>query len=205
MAEYKKVYRHDAFVRLTHFLHLVGMFLLIWSGFRILYPGSASFFFGGATMGVARKVHFYAMYLLIFPWVFRYLYHIWVSGQIMETVVRPRDIGYLPAFLKYYLFIDKKKPWGHEYNPCQRMTYSVWPILVAVQAITGFAIYWPEKIPSVVAFCGGLLMLKFWHTMIAWVFVITLMIHAYLGSTGSSLADSYVSMITGYEKQKKIV
>lgn len=203
MAEYQKVYRHDAVVRLTHFLHLVGMFLLIWSGLRILHPSSIRWIFFAVPMGTARKLHFYGMYLLIFPWVFRYLYHIWITGQIKETVVRPKDIGYLPAFLKYYLFIDKKKPWGHEYNPGQRFTYSLWPILVAIQALTGFAIYWPDKLQSVVAFFGGLIMLKFWHTIIAWVFVITLMIHMYLGSTGSSLDDSYVSMITGYENQKK--
>jgi Ni/Fe-hydrogenase 1 B-type cytochrome subunit len=196
---YKRVYRHDLAVRITHFLHLVGMLMLIFSGFQILYPSSFTPF---ATMGAARKIHFYGMYLVIFPWVFRYLYHIWISGQIMTTVVRPKDIMWLPAFVKYYFFIGKEKPWEHEYNPGQRMTYSIWPLIVLVQALTGFAIYWPDRLPGTVAFFGGLLMLKFWHTIIAWIFVVTVMIHVYLGSTGSSLIDAYRSMITGYENQK---
>ncbi len=186
--------------RVVHAFHLVAMIMVILSGFQILYPSAFTVF---GSMGTARKIHFFGMYLIVFPALFRFIYHVWVSGDIKEFIIGPRDIGYIPAFLKYYLFIGKDKPWGHGYNPGQKMTYSLWPLMLIFQAVSGFAIYWPDVLPGVVSFFGGILMLKFWHTIIAWLFVVTVAIHLYLGSTGVNLWDSYLSMVTGYETFKK--
>jgi Ni/Fe-hydrogenase 1 B-type cytochrome subunit len=209
---YDRVYRHGLGARIVHLLHLVAMILVILSGFQILYPLGFKIF---GTLGTARKIHFYGMYLIIFPLIFRFFYHMWVTGDVRNFFIGPRDIKYIPSFLKYYLFLGHDKPWSekHEYNPGQKMTYLLWPVLLVLQAITGFAIYWfgghepawlmkiwPGFVPGAVSFFGGIAMLKFWHTMIAWVFVITVAIHLYLGSTGVTLADAYQSMITGYER-----
>lgn len=199
MAE-EKIYRHGPGARIVHLLHMVAMIMVILSGFQILYPSSFRVF---GTLGLARKIHFYGMYLIIFPMIFRFFYHVWVSGDVKKFFIGPKDISYLPAFFKYYLFIGKEKPWGHEYNPGQKMTYAIWPALLVFQAVTGFAIYWPGALAPVVSFFGGLMMLKLWHTVIAWIFVITVAIHLYLGSTGATIWDSYISMVTGYETAKK--
>ena len=190
MAE-EKIYRHSPSARIVHFLHMVAMVVVILSGFQILYPSTFTPF---GTMNTARKVHFFGMYL-----IFRFFYHVWVSGDIKKYMITPKDLSYFPAFIKYYTFMSKEKPWGQDYNLGQKFTYMIWPFLLVLQALTGFAIYWPDKLGGVVAFFGGVLVLKLWHTVIAWIFVATVAIHLYLGSTGSSITDLYRSMVTGYE------
>jgi len=133
--------------------------------------------------------------------VFRFVYHVWITGDIKKYLITPKDLSHFPAFIKYYTFISKEKPWGHDYNLGQKATYMLWPVLLILQAITGFAIYWPTHswLAPVVSVFGGILYLKLWHTVIAWIFVTSVVLHIYLGSTGINFTDLYRSMVTGYE------
>jgi len=172
------------------------MVLVVLSGFHILYPSRFAVF---GTMNTARKVHFFGMYLIIFPMIFRFIYHVWVTGDLKKYMVTPKDLTHFPAFVRYYTFRSKEKPWGHDYNLGQKAAYMLWPLLLILQAVTGFAIYWPDKLGGVAAFFGGVIYLKLWHTVIAWIFVTSVVLHVYLGSTGITVTDLYRSMVTGYE------
>jgi Ni/Fe-hydrogenase 1 B-type cytochrome subunit len=95
-----------------------------------------------------------------------------------------------------------KKKFG-KYNAGQKLLYTLWPILLLFQAVTGFAMYFPETFSGFIYLFGGLNHFRVWHVIGAWIFTITTIAHIYLGTTGLTLFDFYKQMITGYEKDFK--
>jgi Ni/Fe-hydrogenase 1 B-type cytochrome subunit len=178
------------------------MIILILSGFQIYYPSSFNVF---GTTDMARFLHFIFMYLVMWTLVFDIYYKL-VTGEVKEIIFRPRDIKELPALARYYLsdmFKGRpKKDWG-KFNPGQRLTYTLWPILLIIQALTGLAMYWPQSGLGVwiTEFCNGMLYVKVIHVVLAWIFVVMIAVHLYLGTTGATLLDYYRSMFTGYERK----
>jgi Ni/Fe-hydrogenase 1 B-type cytochrome subunit len=157
-------------------------------------------------MDTARYIHFIFMYMI--GWVFVYkLYYTIATGEIKELIFKWSDLKDIPALFKYYLydiFVGNPKPehWG-KYNPGQKMVYTLWPILLVAQGITGLAMYFTARFVHFNNFFGGLANIRAWHFIIMWVFIVTTVLHFYLGSTGPKIIDYYKSVVTGYEKQAK--
>ncbi len=170
---------HPAEARIYHWLHLVSMLILIFTGFFIHYP-----FFQG-SMATMRFLHFVAMYVLIFNLIIR---------LSLAFLSRNRDykmfgLGMvvwrnLFGTLAYYLFLKKELPKEVQgmYNPPQRLAYVVFAPLIVIQAITGFALYTPTQsyFTWLTAFVGGLEMVRVWHFTVMWVFILIIAIHVYL-------------------------
>lgn len=169
---------HPVEARVYHWLHLVSMLILIFTGFFIHYP-----FFKG-SMATMRFLHFVSMYVLIFTLIMR------VSYAFLSRRRDFRNFGLgwntwknLPAQIMYYLFLRKNPPEGVSgYNPPQRLAYVFFAPLIVVQAMTGFALYTPTQkyFEWLTAFLGGLEMVRVWHFAIMWVFILVLAIHIYL-------------------------
>jgi len=175
------------------------MVFLALTGFQIFAPDTFRLF---ANMDWARYVHFICMYVVTWTFVYK-LYYVLVTGEIKEMVFTFKDLFELPALAGYYLYGilagKKKKDWG-KYNPGQKLTYFGWLILFPLQALTGFALYWPGFFAGFIDILGGLGYVRLWHLSITWIFVLTTAIHIYLGSTGATLWDYYKSIFTGWEK-----
>jgi len=156
-------------------------------------------------MDIARFLHFVFMYVLVATMIFNVYYSIAI-GDFMNLFFTKKDLKDLPGVVKYYVFgmFNKKvrKKTG-KYNAGQKLLYTSWSLFMLFQAITGFAMYFPETFSPFIYLFGGLNHFKAWHAIGAWVFTITTVVHMYLGTTGHTLLDFYKQMITGYEREFK--
>jgi len=182
---------HPLVFVIQHWVNLISMVVLAFSGFYIHYP-----FFAG-SMGVARQLHFIAMFVLIVNLTLRI-----VLALVIKTTQTPdgRDVdldikNWLPQkanrhqfleTIKYYLFLRKEAVIQGKYNPMQKMAYVAIVPLVYIQAYTGFALYGPTMnapfFTAGVDAVGGLMAMRIIHYFIMWVFIIFTMIHVYLAN-----------------------
>ncbi|MCE5330322.1 cytochrome b/b6 domain-containing protein [bacterium] len=196
------IYKHTIATRIVHGLHIISMIMLILTGFYIYAPATFRIF---PNMDIARYLHFIFMYLIGWTMIYK-TYYLIVTGEIKELVFRWRDLLEFPSLIKHYtydIFVgipEKNTGVYHKYNCGQRLVYSMWPILLLIQGITGIAMYFTTRWAAFSNLFGGIQNLKFIHFIICWLFLVTVVAHAYLGSTGPKVLDFYKSVITGWEK-----
>jgi Ni/Fe-hydrogenase 1 B-type cytochrome subunit len=170
-----------------HWLHLLSIAVLIYTGFYIHQP------FGPGTMDLMRSLHFVFMFVVIFVAIVR-VYWAFLGGGSAKpgSRVKVRDSKHFgrsaenkgQAFetVKYYLFIRKTHPRTAKYNTLQKGTYIFWLLLIAAQAISGFAIWTPTAafFEPLTYLLGGPIEMRMVHYLIMWLFIITTAIHVYL-------------------------
>lgn len=188
----KQLYYHALPARILHWVNAANIGLLTTTGLYIRDPGHFAVF---ATMDIARKTHFIAMYLVIYGVIIR-IYYSYKSRDYRELLFRVREIKEFPTLFKYYLFIRRDLPDYGKYNPAQKLTYNAWAVLIFLQAVSGFILYWPDKLARPAMIFGGLLAVRQFHFMLTWVFIITVSLHVYLSLLGGWTVIK--SMITGY-------
>ncbi|MCE5203105.1 MAG: cytochrome b/b6 domain-containing protein [Actinomycetia bacterium] len=182
---------HPLIFVITHWINLVCMVMLAFSGFYIHYP-----FFDG-FMGVARGMHFVAMYVVIINLTFRIIAAFFVkSANKMGTREVDLDIkNWLPQeenkhqfweTVKYYLFLRKEGVISGKYGSLQKISYLATIPLTYLQAYTGFCIYAPAMdlgfFKGGLELVGGPMNMRIIHYFIMWVFIVFTMVHAYLAN-----------------------
>ena len=177
-----------------HWLHLVSILVLVFTGFYIHWP-----FFAGA-MGIMRNTHFVFMFILVFATIARVYWAFFGAGSATSgdrKKIRdyrffgpqPENSGQLWQTLKYYLFLRKTHPQSSKYNPLQKLTYMFWLLLIVLQAITGFALWTPTAgfFGPLTYALGGVSQMRVYHYLIMWLFIASTALHIYL-----SLAEMYL-------------
>ncbi len=182
---------HPLVFVITHYINLICMIMLAFSGFYIHFP-----FFNG-FMGVARGMHFVAMYVIIINLTFRIIaaFFVKTATQLGSREVDTDIKNWLPQaenkhqFLetvKYYLFFRKEGVISAKYGSLQKIAYLATIPLTYLQAFTGFAIYGPTMNSSIfagsMALVGGPMNMRIIHYFGMWVFILFTMIHAYLAN-----------------------
>lgn len=194
MAE-ERYYKHDAVERFTHWTHVVDTVLLILSGLQIHYPGFNVF----GTMQTARFVHIVSGYYFIFLGVF-HVYFFFALGKKSIAMPHLSDLQELGPILRYYLFLDRHKPDYAKYNAMQKVAYAALFAISFLQAVLGFALYWPVAFAPVLSFFGGAVAVRIWHTTAMWVFLSFTAVHVYLVLTEDIRLTK--AMIDGYYFRK---
>ncbi|PKQ20717.1 MAG: cytochrome B [Actinobacteria bacterium HGW-Actinobacteria-6] len=182
---------HPLVFVITHYINLICMIMLAFSGFYIHFP-----FFDG-FMGVARGMHFVAMYVIIINLTFRIIAAFFVKTAVqLGTREVDTDIkNWLPQaenkhqFLetvKYYLFFRKEGVISAKYGSLQKIAYLATIPLTYLQAYTGFAIYGPTMdwgfFAGGIDMVGGPMNMRIIHYFGMWIFIVFTMIHAYLAN-----------------------
>lgn len=175
---------HPLTARIIHWIFMISMGLLIFSGFYIHSP----FFPEG--MGWMRFVHFISMYVILLNLVVRiYWAFMGKPKDWRDFAFQKVNRGKFIPTIKYYLFLKKEHPIAGKYNPLQKMTYLSWIPLLIFQALTGFALYngsifglidAQKTMKWFVYICGGLTNVRILHFLVMWLFIITIAIHVYL-------------------------
>ncbi|MDP2300745.1 MAG: cytochrome b/b6 domain-containing protein [Coriobacteriia bacterium] len=182
---------HPLVFVITHWINLICMIMLAFSGFYIHYP-----FFGG-FMGVARGMHFVAMYVIIINLTFRIIAAFMVKtatdlgSRQVDTDIKnwlPQEKNKHQFFetIKYYLFLRKEAVISAKYGSLQKIAYLATIPLTYLMAYTGFAIYGPTMnwglFSGGVEMVGGPMSMRIIHYFMMWVFIVFTMIHAYLAN-----------------------
>lgn len=176
-----------------HWVHLVAMVVLIFTGFYIAIP-----FFSG-WMASARWLHFTFAFIILINLVARVYWALFGRSASIKHQKRldrdwrnfgpqPRNKGTLFPMIRYYLFLKKEHPATGKYNPMQKATYTFWALLLLLQGWTGCILLWPNTPfwASQGAILGNLMTVRLVHYLVMWLFIVTGLIHIYL-----SLAEDW--------------
>lgn len=188
LAHYKEA--HPLPFVITHWVNLVCMFSLIFTGFYIHYP-----FFPGA-MGICRGIHVFAGIVITINLFVRVILSFFVkSAPTGGTRAVVRDVKtWLPQrnnrhmFLetvKYYLFINKGHVIGAKLGVLQKISYLLFLPLILLMSWTGFALWIPTStwaISEVLTQGIGVMNIRIIHYITMFIIMIIMCFHIYLAN-----------------------
>lgn len=187
IAHYKEM--HPLPFRITHWVNLIAMALLILTGIYIHYPA-----FGG-LMGLCRGLHFTCGIIFCLNCIIRIVLAFVVKsspiGGTRETVTdfwnwlpQKYNRHQLGAWIKYYLFIKKDHPLSAKLGVPQKLSYLLIAVMILFMSYTGFALWdVTMDIPFFAGFTtlvGGMMKLRIIHYFMMYFFICFTMIHGYL-------------------------
>jgi thiosulfate reductase cytochrome b subunit len=190
--------RHHWVVRVTHWVNVVALAVMVGSGLRIFnaYPAFArkgqSFCcypfegdripdwltFGGWLAG-ARNWHFAMMWVLTLNGLV-YLGFIYLHGEWRDLVPRrglSRD-GW--QMVRFYLALRKDHPRQGKHNALQRLVYFAMPWVGVVAVLSGLAIWKPVQLAPLTAAFGGFVWARYWHFLAMVVLVVLSIGHVFM-------------------------
>jgi thiosulfate reductase cytochrome b subunit len=173
--------RHHIVVRVTHWVNVVALTLMVASGLRIFnaYPAfarrgesfccypfehrpiPAQLTFGGWLAG-ARNWHFAAMWLLVANGLV-YLAFIYLHGEWRDLVPRRGQLRDAVEMVKFYLAARKDHPHQGKHNALQRFAYFSMPVVGVLAVLTGLAIWKPIQLGWLTTLFGGYVWARYWH------------------------------------------
>jgi thiosulfate reductase cytochrome b subunit len=189
---------HPLLVRITHWINVLAILMMVTSGWRI-YNASPLFPFrfpGELTLGGwlagALQWHFAAMWLLALNGLVYVIYGV-VSGHFRRKLlpISPR------AVLRDVIEALRGRL-AHEdlavYNAAQRAAYLALILTGILMIVTGLAIWKPVQLQWLAALMGGYEGARFLHFGAMALLVFIVLVHAIMVAV---VPRTFVSMITG--------
>ena len=187
LAHYKEA--HPLPFRITHWVNLCCIGLLILTGFLIHFP------FLPAFMGVARGLHVFCGIVLLANCVVRIVLAFMINSaptggtrnmvKDYKTWLPQADNKHqLISWIKYYTFIKKDHPLSAKLGVPQKLSYLGVGALIIIMAYTGFCLWiptasWP-MFAGVTEGLGGMMSMRIIHYFLMFVFICFTMLHVYL-------------------------
>lgn len=178
---------HPLVAVITHWIHVVALVLLVFTGFEIHSP------FVGGSLATNRFVHLTAAFVLVATGIVRVYWAFLGTGSAnVGTTEKIRDCRFFCPdpinraktlqMVKYYLFMRRTHPRTAKYNPLQKAAYIALIVAILVQLNTGLMLWTPtaEFFAPVTYALGGPLYVRAIHYLAMWVFIIITAIHVYL-------------------------
>ncbi|TWI75579.1 thiosulfate reductase cytochrome b subunit [Desulfobotulus alkaliphilus] len=193
----KKIYLYTRFERFWHWAQALLICGLLWTGFAVHgdlpWPDFYNAVIWHNRLGIA--------WLILFAFI---IFWEATTGEWRHYVPTTRKLF---AVARYYLlgiFKGESHPVAKtpeaKHNPLQRLTYlGVALVIVPVQVVTGL-LYWTYSDWHIVGFSMDLGLLAFVHVAGAFLFLIFLVIHVYMITTGHTPFAHLKAMITGWEE-----
>ncbi|CAA7600180.1 Cytochrome b561, bacterial/Ni-hydrogenase [Acididesulfobacillus acetoxydans] len=178
--------------RVAHAVNLTAMVVLAATGFYLHRPAAYG------QMGTIRYVHYVAAFVLLANLALRIYYAF--LGRYRDYWEFKPNVRSLPQQVKYYLFLSNKDAKQGLYNPLQRLAYLAVILMIILQALTGFAMGWPQGTMSFLVGWLGLAEIRSIHYLFTWLFITFLVIHLYLVFTESPQA--FWEMFTGRQRKE---
>ncbi|GAW90925.1 cytochrome b/b6 domain-containing protein [Calderihabitans maritimus] len=162
--------------RVMHYLHLIGIITLVFTGFLIHHPPQ------GTSQSALRVVHVLVGIIVLVVVLVRIYYAF--NGFYRDAhqfALRRDDWRNLPAVIRHYLTLKGElPPHSGKYNPLQKLSYLGVVVLVLAQSLTGMALYWPGTFSGLVASLEGLAGVRASHYALTWLLITFIMVHLYM-------------------------
>ncbi len=190
--------RHPAIVRVTHWVNVVALALMVGSGLRIFdaHPAFARvgerfccypfenkpipewLTFGGWLAG-ARNWHFAMMWVLVLNGLV-YLGFVWLHGEWRDLVPRRRDPRDAWQMVKFYLFLRPDHPHQGKHNTLQKLAYFSMPLVALLAVLSGVAIWKPVQLRWLTALFGGYVWARYVHFLAMLLIVLMVLVHVFM-------------------------
>jgi Ni/Fe-hydrogenase b-type cytochrome subunit len=165
----RMIYEHPWFVRFFHWTNTIAFTVMAMSGLQIFtaFPSFGAkipqenlidrvpeVYRLGGWLGGALQWHF------TFMWIFAgggmvYVLSQIVSGHFRTLLFVPRDVPGVWPMARHYFFFKPEPEWRGQYNPLQKLAYTVAILLGALLVISGLALYKSTQLPWLGALFGG--------------------------------------------------
>ena len=147
------------------------------------------------SMNEARKTHFIAQYFFSLYFLARGYYAIKTRGY-RKLLPNSRDMGSLPKFSLYELYLRNKEPKYPKYNPAKKLLFTFFTALFALQIFTGAALYSTGRLQVLSRPLKGLGNTRKIHYLSAVALMSLVAGHMYFALTESF--SKLKSIVTGY-------
>ncbi|MGA2192819.1 MAG: Ni/Fe-hydrogenase, b-type cytochrome subunit [Nitrospirota bacterium] len=198
----QKVYHWTTTIRLHHWINLLALAVLVFTGFYIYSP----FLSGGTeTMGWIRWFHLLAAYVVVFALIVRIylMFNSRAAADWKELLPLPRNLANIPDVVLYYMFVTNKHKHYERYNPLQALAYVFMGVMILVMAVTGFALHtgWlHSSFDWVNGVLGGEPNTRVVHFLGMWLLIVVTLVHLYFAIRQNACDKDrcLMSMIDGY-------
>ncbi|RJO73218.1 MAG: hypothetical protein C4523_01745 [Myxococcales bacterium] len=190
--------------RFWHWVHAVGVVLLILSGFNIHFAESFD-----VLGGIERAIwwHNVVGVIVAFDWGLWLIYNLAtrrIRYYLPTADEKPAGLLRQARFYLFGLFRNDPHPYAitaeRKFNPLQKLTYlGMMALVVPFQIVTG--IYMLLLISGSAEFGGKMFLPSVLHTAGAFATTAFLVGHVYLATTGRRPYSHFAFMISGYHEE----
>ncbi len=197
----RRILVHPLAVRITHWINVIAMLVMVMSGWRI-YNASPIFSFKfpvdvtlGGWLGGALQWHFAAMWVLAINGIVYLLYGV-IAGHFKAN--------FLPLTPRAVLAEFKKALHGkisHEvgvYNAVQRAAYVGVVAVIVVVVLSGLVVWKPVQFQTLGAVMGGFEGARILHFFAMAAIVLFVFVHVVMVAI---VPRTFLPMLTGYAKR----
>jgi len=185
-------------VRLTHWVNVLALAVMVASGLRIFnaypafaprggtfccyplagHPIPAWLTFGGWLAG-ARHWHFAAMWLLVANGLL-YLGFLYLHGEWRDLAPRRGDPRDAWEMVQFYLFARREHPRQGKHNALQKLAYLSLLVLAVAAVTSGIAIWKPVQLGWLTRLLGGYVWARYWHFLAMFGLVALGLVHVFM-------------------------
>ncbi len=192
-----RVYVFKRFERFWHWSQAALIITMLLTGFEV--HGTYKLF-GWAQ---AVNIHTTAAWLLMGLWVFAIFWHS-TTGEWRQYIPTTKNIVEVARFYAIGIFLGEHHPYHKtrlkKHNPLQRLAYlGVKLFILPLIWVSGLAYLFYNQLGSVGL--GGLQLglIAVAHTFAAFLMLLFLIAHVYLGTTGHTPTAHFKAMVTGWD------
>ncbi|NTU41904.1 MAG: Ni/Fe-hydrogenase, b-type cytochrome subunit [Nitrospirales bacterium] len=214
----KRIYVWEFPVRLTHWVNVLSIVVLSFTGYYVGAPFIHALEPQSFTMGWMRFIHFTAAYLFTISFLVRIYWMFMGNKHASWRVFNPfssEKMKDLVDISKFYLLLSKEPPAalmkpGH--TACATYVYLGLFVLFVAQILTGFALYSMSHHGFLWTILGGWVLalaheqtLRLYHHIIMWLMISFAIIHVYIGWFVDRTERSGLmsSIFSGYKVEEK--
>jgi thiosulfate reductase cytochrome b subunit len=201
----ERIYLYPVWIRLWHLFNAILCLISIITGISMQFSNPK---FPMIRFDVAVSIHNIVGIILSANYLLFFLGNIITSNGKYYKLIFPGLSSRVMTQFRYYtrgLFKDEMAPYPlnseRKFNPLQQVTYvGAMYILIPIIMITGWALLYPEVIPSRLFWASGLHLIDLFHITAAFLVSLFMFIHIYFCTIGKSPLSNFKSMIDGYHE-----
>ncbi|HPG40548.1 MAG TPA: cytochrome b/b6 domain-containing protein [bacterium] len=192
---------YSAGTRLWHMVNALVFIVLLVTGFTMHFASTSSLISFAASV----TIHNIAAKILALSYVL-FIIGNFTSKNIKHYLpARKAWLARMTAQLRYYLwgiYRGEQPPFTpgkqQKFNPMQQITYLVIMYLfLPLIIISGVMMMFPHLAPDKLFGVGGVGPIAILHYLVTIVLTLFLLVHIYLGSTGKTVGELYMNIMTG--------
>jgi thiosulfate reductase cytochrome b subunit len=201
----EKIYLYPVWIRSWHMLNAILCLVLIVTGVSMQFSAPKVSL---VRFDTAVTIHNIAGIILSINYALFFIFNMFAKNGKHYQIAFRGFYGRLMKQFRYYtigIFKSEKAPFPitteNKFNPLQQFSYVVvMYIFVPLIVISGFALLYPEVIPTQLIGLTGLHVTDFIHILSGFCITMFMFIHVYFCTIGATPVSNFKSMINGYHE-----